>query len=187
MTTSPLSSDKPIHIDGNKVKVSISWILIRLPVLPLTIPSAYGVYGFAREKLPENVAQLAGYAFELAYIGAIAVADQQYQIRQPKSGNGKQSFNTSAMLWWVLIAMSVISSVLANLLFFAGGKYVDITPEIFTHAVFLPVVNLMYNLVIHNAVTNKKHSAVCSGCGRVFNGDNCQDQLNGHKPHCKGV
>lgn len=178
---------KPIEIDGDKIKANIGWLLVRVPSIAMTVPSAYGVAMFAQEKLPHNVATLAGYAFEFGFIGAIAIADQQYAIRKKDSKlQWYQQINTSGLLWWLFVLTAVIASVLSNLLFFSGGSYEAITPEIATHAIPLPVVNLMYNLVLHNSVTSKQHTVVCVGCGRIFEGSNCQDQLNGHKPHCKG-
>lgn len=183
MTTGFFDFSKPFAIDGTKVKTNITWLLVRLPSIALTVPAAYGVASFAADKLPPFFANFAGYAFEGAMIGAIAIADQQYTIRKKdRTLSWYQQINSSAVLWWMLMLVAVLSSVLSNTLFFAGGKYANITPEILTHAVPLPVVNFMYNLVLHNAVAQKRQTFKCLNCDRLFES---QDSLNGHKGHCK--
>ncbi len=123
-------------------RVNWSWWLRRMPMLLLAIPSAFGVGAFAGEKLPVIVAVLAGGAFECAYIGAIALADQQFEDDRG-----------TTVLWWLVNAFAVVASVLSNLLFFSGGKYAGITPEIATHAVPLPVLGFFYGLLLHRTTT----------------------------------
>lgn len=184
MASNTINFHKPFTFDGDRIKTNALWLLVRLPSAALTLPAAYGVASFAADKLPFLVAAFAGFAFESAMIGAIAIADQQYSVRKKdRSLAWYQQINSSAVLWWSLMLVAVLSSVLSNTLFFAGGKYANITPEILTHAVPLPVVNFMYNLVLHNAVTQKRQSFKCQSCDRVFES---QDSVNGHKPHCKG-
>lgn len=123
-------------------RVNWSWWLRRVPMLLLAVPSAYGVGAFADSKLPGLVAALAGGAFECAYIGAIALADQQFEDDA-----------ATTVLWWLVNAFAVLASVASNLLFFSGGSYATITPEIATHAVPLPVLGFFYGLLLHRTTT----------------------------------
>lgn len=183
MATNLFDFSKPVEFDGTRIRANMTWLLVRLPAMALTLPAAYGVGSFAADKLPLLVAGLAGLAFESAMIGAIAIADQQYTLRKKdRALRWYAQINSSAVLWWLLMFVAVLASVLSNTLFFAGGKYSNITPEILTHAVPLPVVNFMYNLVLHNAVTQKRQTFTCINCSKVFDS---QDGLNGHKGHCK--
>src|SRR5690242_9373830 len=117
-----------VQTEGRK-RATINWSywLRRAPMLLLAVPSAYGVGAFASDKLWLPVAAIAGGAFECAYIGAIALADQQFDDDQ-----------WTTVLWWAVNLFAVLASVLSNLLFFAGGSYAAITPEIATHAIPLP-------------------------------------------------
>jgi hypothetical protein len=109
-------------------------------MLLLAIPSAWGVGSFAamNEHMPIMVAALAGCAFEAGYIGAIALADQQ----------SATDWETTA-LWWTVNLFAVVASVLSNLLFFSGGTYAAISPEIATHAIPLPILGFFYGLLLH--------------------------------------
>ena len=122
-----------------------------MPMVLLAAPSAYGVGAFAHEHLPIEVAAFAGMAFEAAYIGAIAMADQQHD----------DGDNTTTLLWWAVNLFAVVASVLSNLLFFAGGQYASITPETATHAVPLPVLGFFYGLLLHR--TSAKAARVAAG------------------------
>jgi hypothetical protein len=99
-------------------------------MLLLAAPSAYGGGAFANEHLPIYVALFAGAAFETGYIGAIALADRQHD----------DSDRMTTVLWWCVNLFAAIASVLSNLLFFGGGHYAPITPEVATHAIPLPVL-----------------------------------------------
>lgn len=123
-------------------RVNWAWWLRRVPMLLLAVPSAYGVGAFAAVKLPREFAVIAGGAFECAYIGAIALADQQFEDDKTTTG-----------LWWLVNGFAVIASVLSNLLFFAGGDYANITPEVATHAIPLPVLGFFYGLLLHRTTT----------------------------------
>ena len=139
-----LSAFKPFGARANTPRHAINWPwwLRRIPMLLLAIPSAYGVGAFAANQLPVIFAALAGGAFECAYIGAIALADQQFE---------DDTWTTA--LWWLVNLFAVVASVLSNLLFFAGGSYAAITPEIATHAVPLPVLGFFYGLLLHRTTT----------------------------------
>lgn len=124
------------------------WWLVRLPMFLLAAPAAYGVGAFADEKLPVEVAVLAGLAFEATYIGAIAAADQ---LSDDDKGTG--------MLWWCVNVAAVVASVLSNLLFFSGGTYDRITWESATHAVPMPVLGFFYGLLVHRVASRAAQTA----------------------------
>lgn len=119
--------------------INWSWWLKRLPMILLAAPSAWGVGAFAYSNLPLQVAFIAGLAFESTYIGAIAVADHQHDENDGWTG----------FLWWCVNLFAVIASVLCNLLFFSGGGYAAITPEVATHGIPLPVLGFFYGLLLH--------------------------------------
>lgn len=124
------------------------WWLIRLPMFLLAIPAAYGVGSFAGERLPWYVAFFAGLAFEGAYIGAIAAADQ---------AQDKDDYYTT-VLWWLVNLFAVLASVACNLLFFSGS-YATITAESATHAVPLPVLGFFYGLLVHRVASQSARRA----------------------------
>lgn len=129
-------------------RINISWWIIRIPMILLAAPAAYGVGSFAREYLPAFWSALAGAAFESAYIGAIALADQQLDDERVIAFG--YSINVTAILWWGSNLCAVVFSMLSNLLFFAGGAYHNITPEIATHALPMPLLGFVYGLLVHN-------------------------------------
>lgn len=124
-------------------RVDWHYWLRRAPMLLLAVPSAYGVGAFAGVKLPWLAAIIAGGAFETAYIGAIALADQHFEDDR-----------ATTALWWLVNLFAVLASVASNLLFFSGGSYASITPEIATHAVPLPVLGFFYGLLLHRTTTS---------------------------------
>lgn len=141
---------KPFVISFSRLRaINWAWWLKRAPMLLLAIPSAYGVGAFAGAYLPAVFAGLAGGAFECAYIGAIALADQQYE----------DDDHITTVLWWLVNGFAVLASVLSNLLFFSGGTYAAITPEIATHAVPLPVLGFFYGLLLHRTSTKAASAA----------------------------
>ncbi len=145
----PFFSDIPIQNNLDYFKrINTVWWLIRVPMVLLATPAAYGVAQFASTYLPGVWHVLAGMAFESAYIGAIALADQQ--IADDTTVVFGYTINTTKVLWWLTNAGAVIFSVLSNLLFFSGGSYSTITAEIATHAVPMPVLGFIYSLLVHN-------------------------------------
>lgn len=161
-------------------RVNWGWWLKRSPMLLLAAPSAYGVGAFADEHLPIYVAAVAGFAFESAYIGAVAMADQQHDSDD----------RWTTFLWWGVNLFAVLASVLSNLLFFAGGKYSFITFEVATHAIPLPVLAFSYGLLLHRTSAKAARSAEedelrerhnCEYCGRGFLNDAA---LRGHYGRC---
>lgn len=180
MTTAAINLHKPFTL-GWLRGVNWTWWLQRVPMLLLALPSAYGVGSFASEHLPVYIAFFAGLAFECAYLGAIALADQQEEDDDQWTTN----------LWWAVNLFAVIASVLSNLLFFAGGHYSSITPEVATHAIPLPVLGFAYGLLLHRISAKAARSAAedelrqkhkCQRCGKGFTSDAA---VRGHMRHCK--
>jgi hypothetical protein len=183
MTTYPIADHKPFMSAPDMSwarRVSWGWWLKRAPMLLLAAPSAYGVGAFAHEHLPIAVAVLAGCAFEAAYIGAVAMADQQHD----------DDDTTTTLLWWVVNLFAVIASVLSNLLFFSGGTYAAITPEVATHAIPLPVLGFAYGLLLHRTATKAARAAEeaaqydvnrCPYCDQGFKSDAAK---RGHMGRC---
>jgi hypothetical protein len=160
-------------------RINWSWWLIRVPMALLAVPSAYGVYGFSLEKLPEFFAGVLGVAFEATYLGAVATADQQHE-----------GDLMSALLWWLVNLGAVAASIICNLLFAAGGSFAGIRPETWAHAVPMPVLGFLYGLMIHRLAAVKagvvqRHTAAtafpCPYCDRAFPTANAR---NGHKGRC---
>jgi hypothetical protein len=153
-------------------RINWTWWLQRAPMYILAVPAAYGVGSFADEKLPLLVAVFAGMGYESCYIGAVALADQQH--------DAKDKWSTA--LWWALNIMAVLSSIITNTLFFAGGRYINITPEAVTHGAPLALLAFMYGLVLHRNATKQAERVWCETCQRWFTN---KDSFNGHKRTCK--
>lgn len=143
MNTAVMPKHKPffdINVEWYK-RINWGWWSIRTPMVLLAVPSAWGVGAFAYfyGDLPLPVSVVAGAAFETAYIGAIALADQQHDDKDDLT-------NT---LWWLVNLFAVMASILSNALFFSGGTYRAITAEVLTHAIPLPVLGFAYGLLLH--------------------------------------
>ncbi len=163
----PLRDDAPTWWQ----RINWQWWLQRAPMVILAVPAAWGVGSFAAEKLPWFIAIFAGLGFECAYIGAVALADQQHNSRD----------RVSVGLWWALNIMAVCSSIVTNTLFFAGGKYADITPEAVTHGAPLALLAFMYGLVLHRSAVAAAARVYCDRCDRWFDS---REAFNGHKRTC---
>lgn len=126
------------------------WWLQRLPMFLLAIPASYSVGAFSAidGKLPVIIAALAGLAFESTYIGAIALGDQMSD--DEKIGR---------WIWFFLNIAAVVSSALFSTLYFAGGKYIDITYESVTHGALLPILNFFYGFLLHSISTTSNRQA----------------------------
>jgi hypothetical protein len=161
------------------------WWLQRIPMMLLAIPSAYGVGAFAATSLPIVFAIVAGCAFEAAYIGAIALADQQHDMQD----------RWTTALWILVNLFAVLASALCNLLFFADGSYAAITAEVATHGIPMPVLAFFYGLLLHRMSVKQAQEQAeagtqieCPNCHRMLTvkpGGNPMATLNGHKTHCK--
>jgi hypothetical protein len=147
MTAHVIGLNHKPFADGSEViwrRIVWPWWLNRSPMGLLAAPSAWGVGAFAHSGgLPLPVAVLAGLAFEAGYIGAIALADQQ----------GETEDTGTTVLWWLVNLFAVIASIGSNLLFFSGGTYAAVTPEIATHAIPVPILGFMYGLLLHRINT----------------------------------
>lgn len=177
---------RPFHLNVTIVDVpsffrAINWIwwIQRAPMFLLAVPASYGVGAFTYERYPLLVAIVAGAGFEAAYLGAIAFADQQ--LRQDKA---------SKALWWGLNIAAVACSALINVLYAAGGMFIQITAEDLVHGAPLAVINFLYALLLHRNATRavaedmqraEEEKEKCEWCGRGFGNRN---RLNGHKRHC---
>lgn len=141
MTTSAIFQHKPLIFIGDRFQgINWGWWLKRIPLALLAIPASYGVSQFgAMAGLPNWVAYVAGAAFEATYLGAIAMADQQHDDEDRQT----------TILWWAVNVAAVVASVLSNLLYFAGGEYSQITAEVATHAIPLPLLGFFYGLLLH--------------------------------------
>lgn len=148
------------------------YFMQRLPMLLLAVPAAYGVGAFADDKLPLLVAIFAGAGYESCYLGAVALADQQYDAKDTKS----------TALWWSLNLMAVASSIVTNTLFFAGGHYADITPEAVTHGAPMAMLAFMYGLVLHRSAVKQASRVQCVRCEAWFDS---RQAYNGHLRTCK--
>lgn len=153
-------------------RINWIWLLQRMPMVALAIPAAWGVGSFAAERLPWFVAIFAGFGFESCYIGAIALADQQFE----------QEDRGSTILWWLLNGMAVASSIVTNTLFFSGGHYADITPESVTHAAPFALLAFMYGVALHRSATRQATRVWCDVCKQWYKN---KDSFNGHKRTCK--
>jgi tellurite resistance protein TehA-like permease len=153
-------------------RINWIWFLQRLPMVALAIPAAWGAGSFAAERLPWQIAVFAGFGFESCYIGAIALADQQHD----------KDDIVSMILWWILNAMAVVSSIVTNTLFFSGGKYASITPEAITHAAPFALLAFTYGLVLHRSAMKQSSRIYCDICKTFYKN---KDSYNGHKRSCK--
>lgn len=153
-------------------RLNWKWFLQRLPMILLAIPAAYGVGAFASERLPWFIAPFAGLGFESCYLGAVALADQQYDSKDTKS----------TVLWWLLNGMAVASSIVTNTLFFSGGRYADITPEAVTHGAPMALLAFMYGLVLHRHAVKQASRVQCATCRAWFDS---RAAYNGHLRTCK--
>lgn len=168
-------------------RLNYPWWLMRLPMALLGLPAAYGVGAFAGEHLPWPFNWIAGGAFETAYLGAIAMADQQHD----------QEDQVSTYLWWAVNVGAVLASIACNLLFVAGFRFANVIPESFVHAVPMPVLGFLYGLMLHRqaaktaaaaaAVERRREAAEaatafkCDWCGI---GKASPAAVRGHKRHC---
>jgi hypothetical protein len=166
-------------------RINKVWWFQRIPMALLALPSSYGVGAFASEHLPWPFNWFAGAAFESAYLGCVALADQQ--------SDAKDAW--SSVLWLLVNLFAVVCSALSSTLFFAGGQYANITPEAITHGVPLAVLGFFYGLLLHRMASKAAQATAetsseieCPKCHRLLivkPGGNPRATLNGHKTHCK--
>lgn len=125
-------------------RVNWSWLLKRAPMLILALVSSWGVGGFIyqSQSAPLPVAILGSSAFDLVFLGAIALADQQLEQDAWSQVN-----------YWALNIGAALLAALLNTLYYAGGHYKDITPEAITHGVPFAIFGLLYSLYYHTMMS----------------------------------
>lgn len=125
-------------------KINWSWLLKRAPMIALALLSSWGVRGFILQsgKANEVVAGIGAGAFDLVFLGAIALADQSLSRKR-----------STHILYWSLNIGAAIVSALLNTLYYSGGHYAGITLESVTHGVPFAVFGLLYSLYYHGVMS----------------------------------
>jgi len=125
-------------------KINYGWALKRLPMVALALLSSWGVGGFILQsnKAPVFVAIIGSSAFDLVFLGVIALADQQLTSRK-----------STHKLYWVLNIGAATLAALLNTLYYSGGSYGNITAESVTHGALFAVFGLLYSLYYHSVMT----------------------------------
>lgn len=125
-------------------KINYGWLFKRLPMVALALLSSWGVGGFILQsnKAPVFVAIIGSSAFDLVFLGVIALADQQLTSRK-----------STHRLYWVLNIGAATLAALLNTLYYSGGSYSGITAESVTHGAPFAVFGLLYSLYYHNVMT----------------------------------
>lgn len=125
-------------------KVNWSWLFKRAPMIALAILSSWGVRGFIlqSEKANDVVAAIGAGAFDLVFLGAIALADQRLT----------RSRRTHILYWSLNVGAAFVAALL-NTLYYSGGTYGSITLESATHGVPFAVFGLLYSLYYHGVMS----------------------------------
>lgn len=125
-------------------KINYGWLFKRLPMVALALLSSWGVGGFILQsnKAPVFVAIIGSSAFDLVFLGVIALADQQLSSR-----------TSTHRLYWVLNIGAAALAALLNTLYYSGGSYSGITAESITHGAPFAVFGLLYSLYYHSVMT----------------------------------
>ena len=147
--------------------INWSWLLKRAPMVALAVLSSWGVGGFILQsgKANEVVAIIGAGAFDLVFLGAIALADQSLSKER-----------STHILYWALNIGAAVVSALLNTLYYSGGHYAGITPESITHGVPFAIFGLLYSLYYHGVMSeaikaeSKEHERMslivhCRYCG----------------------
>lgn len=158
------------------------WLLQRSPMVFLALLSSWGVGGFIYQSgmVPLLVAILGSGAFDLVFLGVIALADQQLDYDR-----------RSHRLYWVLNIGAAALSALLNTLYYAGGRYELITAESITHGVPFALFGLMYSLYYHNVTSRaieqevKTLQATAHKCKYCNSGFATQAAVYGHYRRCE--
>ena len=113
-------------------------------MLALALLSSWGVGGFILQsgKAPMLVAVVGSSAFDLVFLGVIALADQQLSSKA-----------STHRLYWVLNVGAAALAALLNTLYYSGGTYAGITPESVTHGAPFAVFGLLYSLYYHSVMS----------------------------------
>ncbi len=125
-------------------KLNYGWLFKRLPMVALALLSSWGVGGFILQsgKAPLFVAVVGSSAFDLVFLGVIALADQQLTSRA-----------STHRLYWVLNVGAAALAALLNTLYYSGGAYAGITAESVTHGAPFAVFGLLYSLYYHSVMS----------------------------------
>lgn len=125
-------------------KINYGWLFKRLPMVALALLSSWGVGGFILQsgKAPLFVAVIGSSAFDLVFLGVIALADQQLTSRA-----------STHRLYWVLNIGAAALAALLNTLYYSGGEYSGITAESVTHGAPFAVFGLLYSLYYHSVMS----------------------------------
>lgn len=158
------------------------WLLQRSPMVFLAVLSSWGVGGFIYQsgRVPIAVAILGSGAFDLVFLGAIALADQH--LGQDRG---------SHILYWVLNVGAAILSALLNTLYYADGTYAGITAEAVTHGVPFSIFGLIYALYYHNVTSRaieqevRQQQSTAFKCKYCNNGFPSQAAMYGHYRRCE--
>lgn len=125
-------------------KLNWKWLLQRVPMVALALLSSWGVGGFILQSGKANpaVAIVGAGAFDLVFLGVIALADQQLTIKR-----------STHVLYWALNIGAAAVAALMNTLYYSGGTYSGITAESVTHGALFAVFGLLYSLYYHGVMS----------------------------------
>ena len=125
-------------------KINWKWMLQRAPMVALALLSSWGVGGFILQSGKANpaVAIIGAGAFDLVFLGVIALADQQLTIKR-----------STHVLYWALNIGAAAVAALMNTLYYSGGTYASITAESITHGALFAVFGLLYSLYYHGVMS----------------------------------
>jgi hypothetical protein len=125
-------------------RINWAWLLKRAPMVALAVLSSWGVRGFIlqSEKANDVVAWIGAGAFDLVFLGAIALADQSLSRKR-----------STHYLYWALNIGAAAVSALLNTLYYSGGHYSGITLESITHGVPFALFGLLYSLYYHGVMS----------------------------------
>ncbi|MBK9944321.1 MAG: hypothetical protein IPP13_22195 [Kouleothrix sp.] len=125
-------------------KINWKWLLQRVPMVALALLSSWGVGGFILQSGKANsaVAIVGAGAFDLVFLGVIALADQQLTVKR-----------STHVLYWALNVGAAAVAALMNTLYYSGGTYASITAESITHGALFAVFGLLYSLYYHGVMS----------------------------------
>jgi hypothetical protein len=134
---------RPLAI-GPARSINWKWLLQRAPMIALALLSSWGVGGFILQSGRANlvVAIVGAGAFDLVFLGVIALADQLLTIKR-----------STHMLYWVLNIGAAFVAALMNTLYYSGGTYSGITAESVTHGALFAIFGLLYSLYYHGVMS----------------------------------
>ncbi len=140
----PTPSDAPRQWWGILKQINYGWLFKRLPMLALALLSSWGVGGFISQsgEAPLFVSIIGSSAFDLVFLGVIALADQQLTSRK-----------STSVLYWVLNVGAAALAALLNTLYYSGGTYSGITAESITHGAPFAIFGLLYSLYYHSVMS----------------------------------